>query len=159
MSKIQKTNAMRILDKHKIAYKAHEYDVSDGNIDGLSVTKKLGQNPDFVFKTLVTIGASRQNYVFVIPVNCELDLKKAAKAAGEKNVEMIRVADILKTTGYIRGGCSPVGMKKAFPTFFHKSISDIESIIVSGGKKGLQIELSPKDLISVSNGNVADITK
>ena len=159
MSKIQKTNAMRILDKHKIAYKVHEYDVSDGNIDGLSVTKKLGQNPDFVFKTLVTIGASRQNYVFVIPVNCELDLKKAAKAAGEKNVEMIHVADILKTTGYIRGGCSPVGMKKAFPTFFHKSILEIESIIVSGGKKGLQIELYPKDLISVSNGNVADIIK
>ena len=159
MAKIQKTNAMRILDKKNIKYSVFEYDVSDGNIDGISVTQKLGQDPNCVFKTLVTISGSRKNYVFVIPVNCELDLKKAAKACGEKSIEMIHVADILNTTGYIRGGCSPVGMKKQFPTFYHITAGDMPNIIVSGGKKGYQIQLRTNELIEVTNGKLADITQ
>ena len=144
-----KTNAMRILDQKKITYKVNEYDVSDGRIDGISVAEKTSADPEKVFKTLVTQGASKNYYVFVIPVLEELDLKAAAKVSGEKKVEMIPMKDLLKITGYIKGGCSPVGMKKSFKTFLHNSSKDQDSIMVSGGKQGLQIELSPRDLQDV----------
>lgn len=153
-----KTNVMRILDKAKITYKAHTYDHSDGAIDGAAVVEKMGQNPEQVFKTLVTKGAGRDYYVFVVPVLKELDLKKAAKSVGEKHVEMIHVKDINKVTGYIRGGCSPIGMKKQFVTVFDKSAENIETIIVSAGKIGYQIELAPKDLIELVGAKTAEIT-
>lgn len=153
-----KTNVMRILDKAKITYKAHTYDHSDGAIDGAAVAEKMGQNPEQVFKTLVTKGAGRDYYVFVVPVLKELDLKKAAKSVGEKHVEMIHVKDINKVTGYIRGGCSPIGMKKQFTTVFDKSAENIETIIVSAGKIGYQIELAPKDLIELVGAKTAEIT-
>lgn len=153
-----KTNVMRILDKAKITYKAHTYDHSDGAIDGAAVAEKMGQNPEQVLKTLVTKGAGRDYYVFVVPVLKELDLKKAAKAVGEKHVEMIHVKDINKVTGYIRGGCSPIGMKKQFVTVFDKSAENIETIIVSAGKIGYQIELAPKDLIEIVGAKTAEIT-
>lgn len=151
-----KTNAMRILEKKKIPYKMYTYE-NDGNIDGVSVAKKLGQDVEAVYKTLVTVGKSGGYYVFVIPVEKELSLKKAAKAAGEKSVEMIHVKDINKVTGYIRGGCSPVGMKKLYPTFISDTASERETIIVSGGKIGFQVELSPKDLVEAVNAKFADI--
>lgn len=153
-----KTNVMRILDKAKISYTAHTYDHSDGAIDGAAVAEKMGQNPEQVFKTLVTKGAGRDYYVFVIPVLKELDLKKAAKSVGEKNVEMIHVKDINKVTGYVRGGCSPIGMKKQFVTVFDKSAENIETIIVSAGKIGCQIELAPKTLIEIVGAKTAEIT-
>ena len=153
-----KTNVMRILDKAKITYKAHTYDHSDGAIDGAAVAVKMGQNPEQVFKTLVTKGAGRDYYVFVVPVLKELDLKRAAKSVGEKHVEMIHVKDINKVTGYIRGGCSPIGMKKQFVTVFDKSAENIETIIVSAGKIGYQIELAPKDLIELVGAKTAEIT-
>lgn len=153
-----KTNVMRILDKAKITYKAHTYDHSDGAIDGATVAEKMGQNPEQVFKTLVTKGAGRDYYVFVVPVLKELDLKRAAKSVGEKHVEMIHVKDINKVTGYIRGGCSPIGMKKQFVTVFDKSAENIETIIVSAGKIGYQIELAPKDLIELVGAKTAEIT-
>lgn len=153
-----KTNVMRILDKAKITYKAHTYDHSDGAIDGAAVAEKMGQNPEQVFKTLVTKGAGRDYYVFVVPVLKELDLKKAAKSVGEKHVEMIHVKDINKVTGYIRGGCSPIGMKKQFVTVFDKSAENIETIIVSAGKIGYQIELAPKDLIEIVGAKTSEIT-
>ena len=152
-----KTNVMRILDKAKITYKAHTYDHSDGAIDGAAVAEKMGQNPEQVFKTLVTKGAGRDYYVLV-PVLKELDLKRAAKSVGEKHVEMIHVKDINKVTGYIRGGCSPIGMKKQFVTVFDKSAENIETIIVSAGKIGYQIELAPKDLIEIVGAKTAEIT-
>ena len=153
-----KTNVMRILDKAKITYKAHTYDHSDGAIDGAAVAEKMGQNPEQVFKTLVTKGAGRDYYVFVVPVLKELDLKKAAKSVVEKHVEMIHVKDINKVTGYIRGGCSPIGMKKQFTTVFDKSAENIETIIVSAGKIGYQIELAPKDLIEIVGAKTDEIT-
>ena len=153
-----KTNVMRILDKAKITYKAHTYDHSDGAIDGAAVAEKMGQNPEQVFKTLVTKGAGRDYYVFVVPVLKELDLKKAAKSVGEKHVEMIHVKDINKVTGYIRGGCSPIGMKKQFTTVFDKSAENIETIIVSAGKIGYQIELALKDLIEIVGAKTDEIT-
>lgn len=153
-----KTNVMRILDKAKITYKAHTYDHSDGAIDGAAVAEKMGQNPEQVFKTLVTKGAGRDYYVFVVSVLKELDLKRAAKSVGEKHVEMIHVKDINKVTGYIRGGCSPIGMKKQFVTVFDKSAENIETIIVSAGKIGYQIELAPKDLIELVGAKTAEIT-
>lgn len=153
-----KTNVMRILDKAKITYKAHTYDHSDGAIDGAAVAEKMGQNPEQVFKTLVTKDAGRDYYVFVVPVLKELDLKRAAKSVGEKHVEMIHVKDINKVTGYIRGGCSPIGMKKQFVTVFDKSAENIETIIVSAGKIGYQIELAPKDLIELVGAKTAEIT-
>lgn len=144
--KKEKTNAMRMLDRAKVDYEFFTYDTSDGHIDGASVARKMGQDPKQVYKTLVTKGHSGEHFVFVIPVEEELDLKKAAKAVGEKNVEMIAVADLLKTTGYIRGGCSPVGMKKPFKTVVDDSALALDKIYVSGGRIGLQILLSPADL-------------
>ena len=135
---MQKTNAMRILDKSKIEYNALTYDASDGHIDGAAVAKKTGQDPETVYKTLVTMGNSRNLYVFVIPVLEELDLKKCAKVSGEKKLEMIHVKDINKFTGYIRGGCSPLGMKKQYDTFVQEEALKLDKIVFSGGKIGLQ---------------------
>lgn len=155
--KQQKTNVMRVLEQKKIAYTAHEYPHGDEAVDGVTVAQLTGQNPDNVFKTLVTVGASKTNYVFVVPVARELDLKKAAKAVGEKSIAMIHVSEITPLTGYVRGGCSPVGMKKQFPTVFHTSAEMIDRILVSGGKIGTQIETAPADLIALVHGKTADI--
>ena len=157
--KHQKTNAMRILVSKKIEYNMYTYEVDENHIDGISVAQKLNQDEKMVFKTLVAQGASKNFYVFVIPVAESLDMKKAAKVAGEKNMEMIHVKDINKVTGYIRGGCSPVGMKKLYTTFVHESGESLEKIIVSGGKIGFQIELKPSDLQLVTNFKYEDIIK
>ncbi|WP_284036706.1 Cys-tRNA(Pro) deacylase [Neobacillus sp. 114] len=154
-----KTNAMRILDAQKIHYEVLTYENKDGKIDGVSVAEKIGRNLKEVYKTLVTQGASKNLYVFVIPVAEELNLKKAAKAAGEKSVEMIPVKDIQKWTGYIRGGCSPVGMKKHYRTFIDQSCSEIEAIVVSAGKIGMQIVLAPNQLKEIIDAELADVIK
>lgn len=154
-----KTNAMRILDAAKIEYTMHEYEHDQGFTDGVTIAEKTGQPLEKVFKTLVTRGASKEFYVFVIPVAEELDLKKAAKAVGEKSIEMIHVSEITKITGYVRGGCSPVGMKKLFKTVIHQSCLSLPSMLVSGGSIGTQIEIAPQNLISVSNAQTADIIK
>lgn len=158
MAKV-KTNAMRILDTEKVPYEIHTYDSKDGKIDGVTVAGKIGRDPALVYKTLVVLGSSRNLYVFVIPVEAELDMKKAAKEAGEKNVEMLPVKDIQKFTGYIRGGCSPVGMKKNYPTFVDISAQQLETIIVSAGKIGFQVELSPEQLLNTSKGKYGQLTK
>ena len=150
----QKTNAMRMLDRAKVPYQTHTYDHADGKIDGVSVAEKLGQRVEQVYKTLVTRG-NGGFYVFVIPVSKELDLKKAAKAVGEKAVEMIHVNEINKITGYIRGGCSPVGMKKQFPTVFDAAVETLPSVIVSGGRIGCQIEAAPSDLLPLVGAKIA----
>ena len=152
-----KTNVMRMLEAEKIPYACHFYSHEDGEIDGLAVARKLGQDPGRVFKTLVTRGADGNFYVFVVPVEKELDLKAAARAAGVKNVELIHVNELLKTTGYIRGGCSPIGMKKAFPTVLDESCILYDSIMVSAGKIGAQVELSPDDLLRITGGSMAEI--
>ncbi len=157
-AKQTKTNAMRKLETEKVAYTFHEYDHEDGAIDGVSVAGKLGQDPARVYKTLVTQGASKNFYVFVIPVAAELDLKKAAKAVGEKSVAMLHVADLLKTTGYIRGGCSPVGMKKQFVTVIDASAQDKPTVMVSAGRIGAQVELAPADLARVTKARFESIT-
>jgi Cys-tRNA(Pro)/Cys-tRNA(Cys) deacylase len=154
-----KTNAMRILDQKKIEYGSATYDTSDGNIDGISVAQKIGKDPRLVYKTLVAQGNSKNIYVFVIPVTDELDLKKAAQVAGEKKIEMIPVKDILKWTGYIRGGCSPIGMKKNYKTFINDSALELEKIIVSGGKIGFQIEISTLKLGEVTEAEFKNIVK
>lgn len=154
-----KTNAMRILDSKKVPYEMLSYESEDGKIDGISVAHKIGVDEKNVFKTLVVQGTSKELYVFVIPVAEELDLKSAAKIAGEKKVEMIPVKDILKHTGYIRGGCSPIGMKKNYNTFIHESAEDLDFIIFSAGKIGHQIKMNPKDLVSVVEGNFAFLIK
>jgi Cys-tRNA(Pro)/Cys-tRNA(Cys) deacylase len=154
-----KTNAMRILDSKKIKYDWITYDSNDGKIDGVSVAHKIGKDPMEVYKTLVAQGNSKNIFVFIIPVEAELDLKKAAKAAGEKKVEMIPVKDIQKWTGYIRGGCSPIGMKKPYATLIDQRASKLETIIVSGGKIGAQVQLSVEDLKQVTNATFAEISK
>ena len=154
----EKTNVMRLLEQAKIPYQAHFYAHGDDAIDGASVARKLGQNPAQVFKTLVTQGASRAFHVFVIPVAEELDLKKAAKAAGEKSVAMLHVADLLKTTGYVRGGCSPIGMKKAFSTVFDACVLAQPTVMVSAGKIGAQVELAPSALLDFLHASTADLT-
>lgn len=159
MSKTEaKTNVMRILDKAKIPYQAHFYEHKDNvAVDGMSVAKMLSQPPEKVFKTLVAQGKSKNFFVFDIPVEKELDLKAAAYAVGEKSVEMIAVKDINKITGYIRGGCSPIGMKKQFTTVFHSTAQTLDTVIVSGGKIGTQVELSPKDIVKLIGATYADI--
>ncbi|MDK0631191.1 Cys-tRNA(Pro) deacylase [Clostridium perfringens] len=154
-----KTNAMRILDSKKVSYEMLSYESEDGKIDGISVAHKIGVDEKNVFKTLVAQGTSKELYVFVIPVAEELDLKNAAKIAGEKKVEMIAVKDIMKYTGYIRGGCSPIGMKKNYKTFIHESAEDLDFIIFSAGKIGHQIKMNPKDLLSVVEGKFAFLIK
>jgi len=154
-----KTNAMRILDAKGISYNWMTYDSKDGKIDGVSVAKKVGRDPRTVYKTLVAQGNSRNIYVFVIPVEAELDLKKAAKAAGEKKVDMIHVKDIQKLTGYIRGGCSPIGMKKTYPTYIEQEALSLENIAVSGGRIGIQIDLKVEDLRKASGAETVDLIK
>ena len=156
MKKQEKTNVMRILEQKKIPYEAHTYDAAEA-ISGMEVAAVLGQNPKQVFKTLVTVGASKRNYVFVVPVEGELNLKKAAKAVGEKNIEMIKSKELLPLTGYIHGGCSPIGMKKFFTTTIHESAKECESIIFSGGKIGCQVELKLEDLTKVISFQIQDI--
>ncbi|MDO4815322.1 MAG: Cys-tRNA(Pro) deacylase [Bacillota bacterium] len=155
--KEQKTNVMRLLEQKKIKYTSHEYPHGDEAVDGLTVAQICGQNPSQVFKTLVARGASKSIYVFVIPVTNELDLKKAAKAAGEKSVAMIHVSEINALTGYVRGGCSPIGMKKQYKTFFYESAAEYETIMVSAGKIGYQVELNPDELIKLTRGKYADL--
>ena len=155
--KENKTNVMRILDKEKVPYKFYFYDHEDGAIDGVAVARKLNQNVEQVFKTLVTKGASGAFYVFVVPVAKELHLKSAAKSVGEKSVEMIHVNEINRATGYIRGGCSPIGMKKLYRTVVDKSCEALPTIIVSGGTIGAQVEVSPQDLRRLVQGTVAEI--
>jgi Cys-tRNA(Pro)/Cys-tRNA(Cys) deacylase len=154
-----KTNAMRILDAKKASYEMLTYDNKDGKIDGVSVAEKIGRNPKEVYKTLVAQGTSNNIYVFVIPVAAELDLKKAAKAAAEKKIEMVPVKDIQKWTGYIRGGCSPIGMKKEYQTFIDESCLQIDSIIVSAGKIGVQIVLAPAKLKELTNAEITHLIK
>lgn len=159
MAKETKTNAMRMLERAKVIYTAHEYPHQPGDaVDGATVARLTGQDPARVYKTLVTQGADHDYYVFVVPVLAELDLKKAARAVGVKSVAMIHVADINKITGYIRGGCSPVGMKKQFVTVFDESCLKQATILVSGGRIGTQIECAPADLVKASRGSTAAIT-
>jgi len=154
-----KTNAMRILDSKKIPYEIYTYESNDGKIDGVSVAKKVGIDPKLVYKTLVAHSNTKDIFVFVIPVEEELDLKKAATVSGVKKVEMIPVKDIQKHTGYIRGGCSPIGMKKTYSTFIDEHSNDLDRIVVSAGKIGVQVEIKVDDLISTTNGSIADIIK
>lgn len=157
MAKPEKTNVMRLLDSRKIEYIAHYYGDTDA-VSGTEVAAVLGEAPEKVFKTLVTVGRSGQHYVFIIPVEQELDLKKAAAAAGEKNIEMIRSKELLPLTGYIHGGCSPLGMKKPFPTFLDGSAGEQETICVSAGKIGWQIELAPSVLAELTGAASRDLT-
>ncbi len=154
--KQDKTNVMRILDGKKIPYVSHTYE-PDAALSGAQVAALLGEEESAVFKTLVTRGKTGGHYVFVIPVAEELDLRKAARAAGEKSVDMIRQKELLPLTGYIHGGCSPIGMKKAFPTFIHETAREHETICVSAGKVGAQIELSPADLAGAVRAVYADL--
>jgi Cys-tRNA(Pro)/Cys-tRNA(Cys) deacylase len=153
--KDEKTNVMRVLEQHNIPYTAHFYP-ADGPIDGVSVAAVLGQDPEQVFKTLVTKAASGNYYVFDIPVAENLDLKKAAKAVGEKSIAMIPQKDLLPLTGYIHGGCSPVGMKKQFPTVCHETVELFDTICVSDGKIGYQVEVAPGDLLDLLGADTAD---
>lgn len=152
-----KTNAMRLLDKAGINYNSYSYEYNDGQIDGISVADKMGQPVEQVYKTLVTKGASKEYFVFVIPVAEELDLKEAAKAVGEKAIAMIKLTEINKVTGYIRGGCSPIGMKKDYKTKIDSSCEALETFIISAGKIGYQIELAPKDLLKFSHCSLSQI--
>lgn len=153
-----KTNALRILDLKKISYKVYEYDAPNGFLDGVSVAEATGFDVEKVFKTLVTQGHSKEYYVCVIPVAKELDLKKAAKHFGEKKLEMIPAKEITNVTGYIKGGCSPIGMKKHFKTAIHISAKNLDKIVVSAGKVGLQTELSAAALSEAADGEFADLT-
>ena len=155
---MEKTNVMRILDQKKIPYHDYEYDNSQA-YSGTEVADMLGQDPKVVYKTLVTVAKSKKNYVFVIPVEEELDLKKAAKAANEKSIEMLKSKELLPLTGYVHGGCSPIGMKKAFTTFLHSTAKEQEHIIFSAGKIGYQVEVAPEDLAKVVRFMFADVIK
>ena len=154
----EKTNVMRILDGKKIEYNHYNY-IESGAISGMEVAEALNENPDMVFKTLVTVGKSGNHYVFLLPVNKELDLKKAAKSVGEKNVEMIKSKDLLPLTGYIHGGCSPIGLKKHFLVTMDSSAKNFSSLIFSGGKIGYQVEVDLKDLAKVIHYQFAEVTK
>lgn len=152
-----KTNAMRILEKEKLPYTAITYECTEF-IDGVTIADKLGLPYEEVYKTLVTVGKSKEHYVFVIPIAKELDLKKAAKAVGEKSIEMIHVKDLTPLTGYIRGGCTAIGMKKQFPTTVDASAEELAEMYVSGGKWGVQLKLTPRDYMQACKGSYADIT-
>ena len=151
-----KTNAMRILEKLKIDYTIYTYDCEEF-MDGVQIADMLGQPHEKVYKTLVTVGKSREHYVFVIPIEAELDLKKAAKAAGEKSVEMLPLKDLTPVTGYVRGGCTALGMKKQFPVFVDESAILQEKIFVSGGRRGSQMELNPEDLVRAAEGKFEEV--
>ena len=154
-----KTNVMRILEKEGVAYEARTYPHGKEAVDGVTVAELTGENPDYVFKTLVAVSNKKEYFVFVIPVARELDLKKAARAAGVKAVEMIPVREINKVTGYVRGGCSPIGMKKQYHTYFHETAQENPVIMVSGGKIGTQVALDPADLCRMTGGAFADLCK
>lgn len=157
--KEEKTNVMRILEQKGIPYTAHTYEHEEGvAVDGVTVARSLGRDPEQVFKTLVARGASKAIYVFVIPVADSLELKKAARAVGEKSIEMVQVKEINALTGYVRGGCSPVGMKKEYTTTFHETAEIVDTITVSAGRIGYQVELAPADLVGLVGGQLADIT-
>ena len=156
---MNKTNVMRILDKAKIPYAPYYYATEDGKIDGVLVAQKMGQDPTTVFKTLVAISKTKELFVFIIPVARELDLKKAAMASAQKNMEMLPQSKLLPMTGYIHGGCSPVGMKKQYATFLDQSARDCPEISVSGGKVGAQVRLSPDALLQISKAVYADLTR
>ena len=151
-----KTNVMRVLDSLKMPYREHYYE-DDPTLSGAEVAALLGEDSDSVFKTLVTRGKSGQYYVFIIPVKAELNLKKAAKASGEKSIEMIRQKELLPLTGYVHGGCSPIGMKKQFPSFLHETAELYDTVCVSAGKVGAQVELAPQDLIQAASLSIADV--
>lgn len=151
-----KTNAMRILDRNKIAYTYKTYEC-DEFTDGIQVADMLGLLHSLVYKTIVTTGKSGEHYVFVIPIEAEIDFKKAARVVGEKSLEMLPLKELTKVTGYIRGGCTSVGMKKQFPTVIEESASSLEKMHISGGKLGMQIELSPSDLIKVTGAKFANV--
>ena len=157
-NQIEKTNAIRIIEQKNLNYQFHNY-VGTSAISGEDVAKVLNQDPNHVFKTLVTIGKSNNHYVFLVPVNMELDLKKAAIAVNEKNIEMIKSKDLLPLTGYIHGGCSPIGMKKQFTTIIDESAILYDTIMFSGGKIGYQVEMSIDELSKVVEFKLADITK
>ena len=157
--KIAKTNAVRLIEQQKIAHELFEYETEDGQaVDGITVASKIGQPVEHVFKTLLATAGSNRYYVFVVPVAAELNLKQVAKVAGEKKIEMLAVKDLLGLTGYVRGGCSPIGMKKLFPTFIDASAENLDFIIVSAGKIGMQIKLAPADLAKASKAKFANIT-
>ena len=156
MKNNDKTNVMRVLDQKKVPYESHSYK-PDASMSGEEIAALLSEDADKVFKTLVTQGKSGQYYVFVVPVRAELNLKKAAAAAGEKAVSMIKQKELLPLTGYVHGGCSPIGMKKSFTTFVHETAANYEKMFVSAGKVGFQIELSPEDLLRVTGCRLADI--
>lgn len=158
-NKGEKTNVMRILDQKKIPYEMKTYPHGDEAVDGAQVARLLGQDPESVYKTLVAQGASRQYYVFDIPVEAELDLKKAAKAVGEKSIAMIHVKELLPLTGYVRGGCSPIGMKKQFFTTFQEDAQLLDRVAVSAGKIGCQVILDPTELVKLVRGQFADVVK
>ena len=156
----EKTNVMRLLEQKKVPYTPHQYPHQEGMaVDGATVAAVLGRDPASVFKTLVTRGATKANYVFVVPVLAELDLKKAARAVGEKSIEMIHVKELTPLTGYVRGGCSPIGMKKRFKTVLDQSAADQAAILVSAGKIGCKVELAPGDLAGLVGAGIADIIK
>lgn len=156
MKQNEKTNVMRVLDQKKVAYESHSY-TPDATMTGEEIAALLGEDPAHVFKTLVTRGKTGQYYVFVVPVAAELELRKAAKAAGEKSIEMIKQKELLPLTGYVHGGCSPIGMKKAFKTFIHETAESLDKMFVSAGKVGFQVELSPQDLAKTVGCGFADI--
>lgn len=158
MKKEEKTNVMRVLDSKKVEYKSHNY-LASGAVSGTEVAHVLGQNPDSVFKTLVTVSKSKKYYVFLVPVEKELDLKKAAAVVGEKKIEMLKSKELLGLTGYIHGGCSPIGMKKFFRTTVDETAKNYETIMFSAGKIGYQLEMNPADLEKVIRFEYADITE
>ena len=155
----EKTNVMRLLDQKKVSYTPHHYAHPDGAVDGASVAALIDRDPAAVCKTLVTQGASKRYYVFVIPVLGDLDLKAAARAVGEKSIAMIRQVQLLPLTGYVHGGCSPLGMKKAFPTVLDESTQGLDTIVVSAGKIGAQVELSPGELARLTGARFAPVSK
>ena len=152
-----KTNAMRMLDRAKVSYTYEEYECDDFT-DGIQTADKLGYDHKLVYKTLVTTGKTGNHYVFVIPIEAEIDFKKAAKVVGEKSLEMLHLKDLTKVTGYVRGGCSPIGMKKQYPTFIDSTASDFEKIYVSAGQRGLQLCLDPKELVAFVGAELCDVT-
>lgn len=158
MSGINKTNAARLLDKAKIKYELVPYTVDENNLAATHIADELGEDIHQVFKTLVLRGEKSGHFVCVVPGDAEVDLKKAAKVSGNKKVDLIAMKDLLPTTGYIRGGCSPIGMKKAFPTYFHSSCLDFDYIYVSAGVRGLQLKIAPQDLIAYVRATTADLT-
>jgi len=152
-----KTNAVRLLESAGVNFITHEYDTSDGEISGVAVAAKIGREPERVFKTLVTEGKTTGYNVFVIPSNTELDLKKAAIAAGDKYIEMIKTRELEQKTGYTHGGCSPIGMKKKYPTYIDETAGMYDTIVISGGRVGLQIELAPDDLSKITTSEFRDL--